>query len=565
MPFPTAQQVLPVLPKPQNGPGRNGPALSAIEDKEMKKKLRNRESALAARERKKQKMLELERRVAELSRNNSILKMENCALRGTLTSVMQKYGAQKSEIDETLRLTENVTIKKEVLETKPVIQKPAAPKRKAAVPVVIKQEIDAGFSEPCESDPPPIKLPKVTLTTGTPTTATTTATVNGKVIRKQVVLAFNPFKLGTANIKRCQIATAAPKTTTSEQPISIHQSSHTLNGHNSRVQPVARRMEMSNAGSGEQRVSPVIATAQVNLDKLQAQGAQIQAHKTATPNNQQVKQEPDNQPQISAGHNNQNNNTNFNKFDGSDVGTPEHASSPSTSSESVYVYQPVSPLWSASGSPASDSAYSGSGSETTPSHRSNSGIGSELSPLKSQSFELDQLSQVDTMVSNGSWYEPPQPQNTLDPINQLLSRRSPVTCNSRDMNSRPVVSMESSVEQNSSPWHSMLHNDTIISNNSQPPLHLQQQQTNNHNLSQHQTNNHHSHANSLNNSQPNQNHHNNHNSQNQNNQLSSQLNSSQNSASDFFSSSEVPSSDLESSLFQNSPFSDDFSVLFGLS
>jgi len=39
MPFPTAQQVLPVLPKPQNGPGRNGPALSAVEDKEMKKKI----------------------------------------------------------------------------------------------------------------------------------------------------------------------------------------------------------------------------------------------------------------------------------------------------------------------------------------------------------------------------------------------------------------------------------------------------------------------------------------------------------------------------------------------
>lgn len=50
--------VLPVLPKPQNGvSGRVGPQLSATEDKEMKKKLRNRESALAARERKKQKML----------------------------------------------------------------------------------------------------------------------------------------------------------------------------------------------------------------------------------------------------------------------------------------------------------------------------------------------------------------------------------------------------------------------------------------------------------------------------------------------------------------------------
>jgi len=89
---------------------------------------------------------------------------------------------------------------------------------------------------------------------------------------------------------------------------------------------------------------------------------------------------------------------------------------------SVYVYQPVSPLWSASGSPASDSAYSGSGSETTSSQRSNSayspGIGAELSPLKSQSFELDQLSQVDTMVSNGSWYEPPQPQEWISLLNK---------------------------------------------------------------------------------------------------------------------------------------------------
>ena len=55
MPFQSVN-VLPVLPKPHNGLPR-GPQLSAPEDKEMKKKLRNRESALAARERKKQKML----------------------------------------------------------------------------------------------------------------------------------------------------------------------------------------------------------------------------------------------------------------------------------------------------------------------------------------------------------------------------------------------------------------------------------------------------------------------------------------------------------------------------
>jgi len=530
MPFPTAQQVLPVLPKPQNGPGRNGPALSAVEDKEMKKKLRNRESALAARERKKQKMLELERRVAELSRNNSILKMENCTLRGTLTSVMQKYGAPKSEIDETLRLTENVAIKKEVLETKPVIQKQVAQKRKAPVSVVIKQEIDAGFSEPSETEnPPPIKLPKVTLT-GTPqtTTATTTQTVNGKLIRKQVVLAFNPsFKLGT-NIKRCQIATAK-----TSEPIAIHQSN--LSGvHNSqnRLPTVARRVERSVATN--ERLSPVIATAQVNLDKLQARNQNNQSNNS---NNSQVKQEPENAGLLQSAHNNQNQaNNNFNKFDGSDVGTPENASSPSTSSESVYVYQPVSPLWSASGSPASDSAYSGSGSETTSSQRSNSafspGIGAELSPLKSQSFELDQLSQVDTMVSNGSWYEPPQPQNTLDPINQLLSRRSPVTCNSRNVNSRPVVSMESSVEQNSSPWHSMLHNHTVLSDNSQPLL---QQQTNNsqHNHNQHLSQN----NNPLDTHTMNSN-------QSVTNQLTSNSNTNEDSSTDFFSSSD-PSSYLE--------------------
>ena len=56
MPFQNSVNVLPVLPKPHNGLPR-GPQLSAPEDKEMKKKLRNRESALAARERKKKKML----------------------------------------------------------------------------------------------------------------------------------------------------------------------------------------------------------------------------------------------------------------------------------------------------------------------------------------------------------------------------------------------------------------------------------------------------------------------------------------------------------------------------
>lgn len=79
----------------------------------MKKKLRNRESALAARERKKQKMLELERRVSELGRENNELKVENCALRGTLSNVMQKYGAPPKEIEDTLKTTQTLTVKKE--------------------------------------------------------------------------------------------------------------------------------------------------------------------------------------------------------------------------------------------------------------------------------------------------------------------------------------------------------------------------------------------------------------------------------------------------------------------
>ena len=57
MPFQSHVNVLPVLPKPHNGAPRLTPQLSGPEDKEMKKKLRNRESALAARERKKKKMM----------------------------------------------------------------------------------------------------------------------------------------------------------------------------------------------------------------------------------------------------------------------------------------------------------------------------------------------------------------------------------------------------------------------------------------------------------------------------------------------------------------------------
>jgi hypothetical protein len=112
MPFQSVN-VLPVLPKPHNGLPR-GPQLSAPEDKEMKKKLRNRESALAARERKKKKMLELENRVAELGKENDELRSENSIVRDTLISVMQKYGAPDEEIKEVLRIADaKRTIKKE--------------------------------------------------------------------------------------------------------------------------------------------------------------------------------------------------------------------------------------------------------------------------------------------------------------------------------------------------------------------------------------------------------------------------------------------------------------------
>jgi len=112
MPFQSIN-VMPVLPKPHNGLPR-GPQLSAPEDKEMKKKLRNRESALAARERKKKKMLELENRVAELGKENDDLRSENSSVRDTLISVMQKYGAADDEIKEVLRIADaKRTIKKE--------------------------------------------------------------------------------------------------------------------------------------------------------------------------------------------------------------------------------------------------------------------------------------------------------------------------------------------------------------------------------------------------------------------------------------------------------------------
>ena len=92
MPFTANKAVLPVLPKPEilkHGMADNIP-LSAIEDKELRKKLRNRQSALAARERKKARMLELERQVMELQESHKLLEHENHFLYSRLGFMKQK-------------------------------------------------------------------------------------------------------------------------------------------------------------------------------------------------------------------------------------------------------------------------------------------------------------------------------------------------------------------------------------------------------------------------------------------------------------------------------------------
>nr|CAB3267780.1 xBPc X box binding protein [Phallusia mammillata] len=93
MPFTPNNSVMPVLPKPDHAAGgivdSNTP-LSAVEDKELRKKLRNRQSALAARERKKARMLELERQVAELQEMNRRTEDENQYLRARLEVMARK-------------------------------------------------------------------------------------------------------------------------------------------------------------------------------------------------------------------------------------------------------------------------------------------------------------------------------------------------------------------------------------------------------------------------------------------------------------------------------------------
>lgn len=68
----------PVLPKPDSTSLKDKKkSVSTMEDKELRKKLRNRQSALAARERKKARMLQLEQTVSELQIANQRLFQEN--------------------------------------------------------------------------------------------------------------------------------------------------------------------------------------------------------------------------------------------------------------------------------------------------------------------------------------------------------------------------------------------------------------------------------------------------------------------------------------------------------
>nr|XP_039258741.1 uncharacterized protein LOC120335316 [Styela clava] len=89
MPF-GIKTVLPVLPKPDNLilDSCVSKDMNSIEDKELRKKLRNRQSALAARERKKARMLELERKVDELQQSNNELVDENSKLKRTLSALL---------------------------------------------------------------------------------------------------------------------------------------------------------------------------------------------------------------------------------------------------------------------------------------------------------------------------------------------------------------------------------------------------------------------------------------------------------------------------------------------
>jgi len=84
--------------KPIINPVTNRKSYDHIGDRELRKKLKNRESAQAARDRKKAKMLALERQLSDMAERNKILENENRELRGRL---------QRIEADAFWRLVKN--------------------------------------------------------------------------------------------------------------------------------------------------------------------------------------------------------------------------------------------------------------------------------------------------------------------------------------------------------------------------------------------------------------------------------------------------------------------------
>lgn len=84
--------------KPIINPITNRKSYDHITDRELRKKLKNRESAQAARDRKKAKMLGLERQLADMAERNKLLENENRELRGRI---------QRMEAEAFWRLVKN--------------------------------------------------------------------------------------------------------------------------------------------------------------------------------------------------------------------------------------------------------------------------------------------------------------------------------------------------------------------------------------------------------------------------------------------------------------------------
>jgi hypothetical protein len=84
--------------KPVINPITNRKSYDHITDRELRKKLKNRESAQAARDRKKAKMLTLERQLSDMAERNKLLENENRELRGRI---------QRMEAEAFWRLVKN--------------------------------------------------------------------------------------------------------------------------------------------------------------------------------------------------------------------------------------------------------------------------------------------------------------------------------------------------------------------------------------------------------------------------------------------------------------------------